>query len=174
MTTTTDVTTEGATLVRIALPIPLDIVGQIMKLVGTLYPNSTVKTQGGDHMVLCIPDSDRYLDDDDDTLDSASPATRGSRQAEAILEQIKDGVFSISEAEFVGRLFAGIFGKLLDDSEAPNYLQITMAGADGQHYAVIVCRPGQPSPHDLREAAEAKAERYATRLRELGEDPDAL
>jgi hypothetical protein len=77
------------------------------------------------------------------------------------------------------------FRPALDRDDAPNYVQFeaedprTRDGGlptTGERYALIVCRPGGKTPHQLRREAEAEAERLRAaieRVRELCENPSA-
>lgn len=77
------------------------------------------------------------------------------------------------------------FRPALDRDDAPNYVQFeaedprTRDGGlptTGERYALIVCRPGGKTPHQLRRDAEAEVERQRgaiERVRELCENPSA-
>lgn len=54
------------------------------------------------------------------------------------------------------------FHRLLDGHDAPNYLAFDLSPAGSAvKYPVLICRPGRPSPHELRMAAEAERDRLA-------------
>lgn len=101
------------------------------------------------------------------------PDPPGSPDPELFLTQLADGSLGMSTPEWLGKLLVGAFLQVLDGLNAPNYVTFSLIAGDESVYNVILTRPGRPSPHELREAAEARAERLASRLRELGEDPDA-
>ncbi|MFC9966311.1 hypothetical protein ACFVH4_18945 [Nocardia ignorata] len=58
-------------------------------------------------------------------------------------------------------------GRMLDDDQAPNYVEFEVSPANQPGYVVHVRRAEGPSPHTLRRDAEARAEKAEARLAEL-------
>jgi hypothetical protein len=182
----TDTAVGGETLICIALPLPLDITGRVTEAIGTIYPNATIRTDTGDgrHLVVAVPDDDRWAPEDFDDSDAESgetakpsrPPMIDAESVEAILVSLEDGSFGISASHYLGALFAGMARQALADADAPNYVVITIGDPANPTdvYDLIVCRPGRPSPNDLRRQAEERADRYAAALRDAGIDPESL
>jgi hypothetical protein len=55
-------------------------------------------------------------------------------------------------------------GRMLDDDQAPNYVEFEVSPAGHPGYIVHVRRAGGPSPHTLRRSAEARAEQAEATL----------
>lgn len=247
----------GDTLVRITLPLPLDVTGSLLAALSSRYPSSSVLAEQlrdeddepiGDELVIIIPADARLSpatvtredsawpafeqnpdaaasgsvtpsDDDAPTDPSGDQSTAGAASSspdskdrspefgatdtrdkrgwkfsrkknvvpdpiptetkipitatEVLLTKIFDGRLGISMPEWFGAMFVSIAKQILDDQEAPNYIEVSLT--DGkQTYPVFLCRPDRPNPHELREQAEAKVERYEAKLRDLGLDPDKV
>lgn len=64
-------------------------------------------------------------------------------------------------------------GRMLDEDQAPNYVEFEVSPAGQPGYVVHVRRAGGPSPHSLRQAAEARAERAEARVAELEAEAQA-
>ncbi|WP_405490406.1 hypothetical protein [Nocardia sp. NBC_00511] len=58
-------------------------------------------------------------------------------------------------------------GRMLDDGQAPNYVEFEVSPANARGYVVHVRRAEGPSPHTLRCDAEARAEAAEARIAEL-------
>lgn len=58
-------------------------------------------------------------------------------------------------------------GRMLDEDQAPNYVEFEVSPANHAGYVVHVRRAEGRSPHTLRRDAEARAERAETRVAEL-------
>lgn len=91
---------------------------------------------------------------------------------EAFLRSFKDGTFEITPPEWFGPLFVGAFQQTLDAHDAPNYLEMRLQSHvdPGKQYALILCRPGRPSPHELRRQAEAERDILSAALRRACDD----
>lgn len=55
-------------------------------------------------------------------------------------------------------------GRMLDDDQAPNYVEFEVSPAGHPGYVVHVRRAGGPSPHTLRQEAESRAAKLEVRL----------
>jgi hypothetical protein len=191
------------TIVSVDLPLPLDIPASLMQVLGTLYPNTQIVTDGDPRkLTFAIADTDRYAfdeedgdcfgEDSDEAPDEAvagatnrsdtDPSRRtalaqirrvpADPEIEATLTSVRNGAFGIQPPEWFAKLIIGGLLAVLDTTSAENYLEMTLPGPDGVQYAVVACRTADRTPHQLRQAAEARADRYAAKLRELGVDPD--
>jgi len=166
---------DQSTEVRVALPLPLDVTASLMAAVAALYPSATVSGTGS-ALIFNISKHDRCADTTHITasLEQVSP-TRPSLddRVVALLTAVDDGTFEMTVPEYLGTLLSGLATRALNAENAPNYLAIKMRGPAGL-FEIIVCRPGRPSPHELRELAEERAKRYAAALRAAGIDPTNL
>ncbi|WP_331731867.1 hypothetical protein OG298_45310 (plasmid) [Streptomyces sp. NBC_01005] len=83
---------------------------------------------------------------------------------------IKDGVatLELAEATEMVRIFAAGMRGVLDGHGASNYVEMEMTdGATGDAFTVTVQRRSNPTPHQFRQQAEARAEQLATTLQEV-------
>jgi len=84
--------------------------------------------------------------------------------ASLVMEAAKDGIEVGSRAsECMGWAFAHY---LSNHPEAPNYLEVTLEGADHRPIYVTVQRPGGMTPHQMRKAAEGKLAMAEEAIRE--------
>lgn len=153
---------EDHTDVRVRLPLPLDVVGTLMSLVGRAYDGATVTQYGGD-MVFRIPDRarPRRLTDDD-----CAPVPHDT---DAVVERVGPDELALSDENLLA-LFRRFWPLLHADLEANpaavNYLEhgITVETdvpgpkAADPAYVLIVARSKGQTPHQLRVAAEARAD----------------
>lgn len=58
-------------------------------------------------------------------------------------------------------------GKMLDDDQAPNYIEFEVSPAGRLGYVVTVRRSCRPTPHSLRRDAEARADEALAQVAEL-------
>lgn len=75
---------------------------------------------------------------------------------------IRDGVatLELAEATEMVRIFAAGMRGVLDGHGASNYVEMEMVdGANGDAFTVTVRRRERPTPHELRQQAEARADR---------------
>lgn len=176
-------------VIRIALPLPLDVTGSLLHGVAERYPDAEILAdEQPDELVVTIPATNRTIsapasdptpggdpvssETPSDGIET-TPATLGSTEPADWLATVYDDRLSVSLPEWFASTFVGLARQILDAADAPNYLEITLA--DGKRrYPVIVCRPGAPGPHELRQQADERADRYAAKLRSMGLDPDAV
>lgn len=165
------------TLVSIDLPLPLDITGSLLAAVGSMYPNAQIVTDGDPaKLTLAIADADRAgLDGDGMPAQIPRPTPADT---EALLTSLRDGSIGVSPPEWFAKMMLSICAEIVEASSAENYVEMTLhgKGPDGEPrtWAVVVARSHDQTPHQLRIAADQRAERYAERLRELGQDPAAI
>lgn len=172
----------GSTSITIELPLPLDVSGQLLRAIGSIYPHAQIQTNPArtHTLVVEIPDSDRFADIDGD-LDAETtgdpafvPAAPITPDAEMLLTSVRDGSFGMSAPEFLMSVLAGLVSDVLDDPAALNYVEIPALRPDGTCVTVTACRSEAQTPHQLRLAAETRADRCAAALRALGVDPDQV
>ncbi|MGW1433103.1 hypothetical protein ACWD6K_31345 [Streptomyces sp. NPDC002431] len=80
---------------------------------------------------------------------------------------IKDGVATLELAEAIElvRIFAAGMRGVLDGHGATNYVEMEMTdGATGEGFTVTIRRRERPTPHELRQQAEARVEELTAEL----------
>jgi hypothetical protein len=153
------------TKVRIALPLPADVVSTIQTAVGTAYPHTEMLLGTGTEVVLVVKDSDRDARVRAGVDFEVEPKGRGVDEPE-LASVDSTGVTLRSKAGLNAWLVENL-GAVLDEEGAPNYLE-TEFRSGGQGYVVVLARSAEQTPHALREAAEERrrvAEHEASELR---------
>lgn len=154
--------------VRIDLPLPLDVAGTLMKVVGAVYPGTRVATNTAG-MVLTIPLESRIPDGDVDAyLEGFEPEMLDPEIGQTMLTRT-----GISAPEWLANVVGGVAKIAI--GEAPNYIEAPYRAADGiETYVLTVARSKGQTPHQLRLAAEERIERLEAKLKEMGVDPDTV
>jgi hypothetical protein len=143
---------EEEQLVRIALPLPLDVAAGIMSAIGTRWPDSVVKSDaalpGREELVMAL--RGEVTEVDEETLGEIS---------------VKDGTLGVSVPGWISKVFVGMFGELLSSQEAQNFVELRVLDDEtGEPYTVTVIRPKGKTPMDLLSEAQTR----------IGELEDAL
>lgn len=185
----TDAATSLRPDIRLSLDtpggIPLTLAGYLLRALGTAYPNCAVDTTGSGWgspvMTVRIPASDLYLDDDESIDDTQIVALAADIKDDpatvAFTNGFRDGSLSVSPPPWLSELLVTTARNLADaiSEQCENYLQVEIQAADGtgDSFAWIICRPGKPSPHDLRRTAEARVTVLEAQLRAASIEPVA-
>jgi hypothetical protein len=159
---------EEEQLVRIALPLPLDVAAGIMSAIGTRWPDSVVKSDaalpGREELVMAL--RGEVTEVDEETLGEISYAQAATPEAmKAYLTSVKDGTLGVSVPGWISKVFVGMFGELLSSQEAQNFVELRVLDDEtGEPYTVTVIRPKGKTPMDLLSEAQTR----------IGELEDAL
>lgn len=164
--------------------IPLTLAGFLLRALGIAYPNCAVDTSGRGFgspvMSVRIPGSDLYLDGesiDDAQLVALAADIKDDPATVAFTDGFRDGSLSASPPPWLSTLLVTTARNLTEaiSEQCENYLQVSLSAADGtgDSFAWIICRPGKPSPHDLRLAAETRVGELEAQLRAAGIKPVA-
>jgi len=90
---------------------------------------------------------------------------------------IRDGVatLELAEATEMVTIFAAGMRGVLDGHGASNYVEMEMTdGKTGEGFTVTVRRRERPTPHELRQQAETRAERLAAELEKARDRLDVI
>jgi hypothetical protein len=159
--------------IRIATPLPLDVTSKLLKAIGAVYPSTVLVSDSSlSALVLRIDDADRSNPGQEPAPEDVVPM---AANVDGWLTSLRDGSLGFGAPEWLSKMLVGALEQILEDTSAQNYLELTLdAPGAGRQYAVVVCRSLGQTPHSLRQAAADRTDRLAARLRDLGEDPDAL
>ena len=162
------------TPIDIGLPLPLEVAGTLMALVGAAYPDCVIDTTGarGNGLHIVIPAGSRTRK----VSKAEAKKTRALVEGEdgpsgnqfAGFSTSADGKVAatlLSEDEVIHSLAAGALA-ILERHEAENYVEWTLT-ADGRSLAVSACWSESQTPHQLRLAAEVRADAAEARVAEL-------
>lgn len=157
MTTTQSGVEVGPTTLRIALPLPLDVVASVTAALGVLYPDAVIDTTGGsDELVFRFPHDSRCR-----TKTSAakirSAKTYLQEETEAmVLGFAPDGSFRTEAPRYLAATVAAAARAAFEDEPAAeNFLEFKVHDEEtGQCFVVTARRSAGKDPAEL--LAEAR------------------
>lgn len=155
------------TQIEIKLPLPLDVAGTLMKLIGAAYPTSRVRPFGNSHMMMEIDTAERVPEGDlDKFLEGFSLDLMDPEVGESLLTQT-----GFSAPGWLANLAAQMMTAAIGD--APNYIEAGFT-LEAQNLVMSVARSEGQTPHELRLKADARVAQLEAALRERGVDPDTV
>lgn len=163
---------------RISSPggMPLSVAGWLLQAIGSGYPGTMIETgtgAGAGTLSLRIPAED-YLDRRPDQLNVAEiPPVKDDPDMIAFLDGLDGGGLRFGPPAWLTAMLEQALRMILEAVDPPNYVQMQLNAPDGDRFSWIVCRPGRPSPHDLREAAEQRVAALEAQLRAAGIEPES-
>lgn len=145
--------------VEIGLPLPMDVAGTLMEVIGIAYPNSMVRTDGRPgRMTMEILESDRGSKPipkrkvkaarQEASPDDTEVELAGFAEEEGAL------VMKVSTPQEATRRLAEWAVLMLDNPDATNYVEQEATTAEGLRFVVIAARSKAQTPHKLRMKAE--------------------
>jgi hypothetical protein len=158
--------------------LPMAMTGYILSALCAAYPGMQLATTSrfGEVLSLHIPAGD-YLEPatvDESTLANLVP-DKEDPDLVAFTSGLAEGALKIGPPPWLSELLlhaAQALNAAIETAGAPNYLTLDLFTPDGSEtFTWIICRPGHPSPHELRQLAEARAEQLEKQLRDHGIKP---
>lgn len=154
---------------------PLSMAGYLLRAVGAAYPGTKLDTESGDlagpTLSLLIPDADLFEPSDVSAAALEEMAEKDAEEVTVFTQGFKrDGSMGLRPPKWLSDLLLMTAGQMVDamPHSAENYMAITInPTGGGEPFEWIVSRPGKPSPHELRMAAEARADRAEAELADL-------
>ncbi|WUT94725.1 hypothetical protein SUAREZ_77 [Mycobacterium phage Suarez] len=158
--------------VRIRLPLEMDVASTLIKIIGKTWPRTIIGTPESDllqdrELVLLIDQQDRHKSAKAakkyrELRENASPWTGW------LTKLSPDGV-GIAPEEWLTKTWAHIARQMFEQNPAAaNYTESTVFDAEtGQRYVFWCARSEGQTPHELRMAAEKRAEELETENAEL-------
>lgn len=150
--------------IRVALPLPLDMVGQLMSAVGAAWPDTTIDTTVDNALVFKIPDSNRFTDSTPVAVEIPPVTLTPIEDKENVgtFHGWNENGLLMSQPDFTGTLL-NICQAMFEATPAENYLEMTvrepydtMMGTQDE-WTVILVKPNGKTPHQLRLEAEERA-----------------
>ncbi|WP_124712944.1 hypothetical protein [Mycolicibacterium nivoides] len=153
--------------IRIELPLPIDITGTLINVIGLTWPHAVIKDDGNDkgwrsdnRLVLSIPPEDRHK--------SAKKAEKYAKvkahlkaETDAMISELDPNAFSLGLPAWLADQFVAI-AKVWHAQypEGTNYLESTLREKDtNQEWVFYVAKAKDRTPHALRQVAENKLEK---------------
>jgi hypothetical protein len=165
---------EDPVVVKIELPLPMDIAGTLIDIIGKTWPHTMI-----------TDDEHRYPSERRLALQIDERDRHKSAKAKAKYQKIKqyadgwvndlcelgpNGV-SVSPHEILMKLWADLARKTFDMfPDAPNYIESTVFDPETRaRYVIYAAKSDRQTPHELRKKAEAEVERLKAQVAELEE-----
>lgn len=149
-------TTTKPLSLTLSSPAPMHLIGTILNLISQTYPEAQMTTaRPGEALRLEIPE-------DAQPQGAAEPKDH-------ILEAMRvdtAGIKIATPQELVAQLTTAVDAALEAEPLAVNYLEQGVV-IQGRGYAISLCRSGEQTPHELRMAAERRADEAEARLRDM-------
>ena len=158
--------TEKMTRIQIALPLPMDVAGTVMRVIGMAYPEALM--EGRDrHMTFLIPEGARPRKG---SKAKAKPEQRDDVDSE-LLELGPEGI-SITTPEVLAAAALDIMRTSFEQfPDAKNYLeQRCYDRQTHKGYVMTFQRAEGKTPHEMRQQAEAKLARVEAAIKLLYPD----
>lgn len=149
--------------IRIDLPLPMDVAGTMMRLVGTAYPDALMEGRGGS-MTFIIPDGARPR-----KVSKAKAKPDQVMEVETDLLEIGPEGISISTPEHLAAACLHVMESAFEQfPDAKNYLEQRCYNRETHKgYVMTFQRMDGKSAHELREEAERKLAAAEARIAEL-------
>jgi len=149
---TTSLTLQGS--------IPLDIAATLMRLIGTVYPHTSVRSDLGG-LTFEIDDTDRV--DDPSVLERAAAAreTADEFSLDTYLREASSAGITFTVPEALANIMVPMVESMMGEfPESTNYLETIVTSKVGprRRWVIITARAENRTPHALRLAAEKRAE----------------
>lgn len=144
---------DGHVVVEMALPLPLDIVGTFLQVVGKIYPDTRMDMNGGQWVRMIIPDAARPREVTEEDLEELR---QGATAAEAWMLGLDDGTMRMKPREEIQmELSVLAHGVMEQFPEAKNSLEWTLVNKDDNSAPLMVLtlsRSPRQTPHQKRMA----------------------
>lgn len=169
-----------STEIRIALPLPIDITGTLINIVGKTWPGAVVKDDGTDwknhrQLVLEIPDSDRHR-----TAKKAKKYAQVKQhltaEADALITELGPNGAGFGIPEYLADILVGMARIwFTQEPDAKNYIESTIRDPETrQRYVFYVAKSEGQTPHKLRAKAEAELETVTAERDQYKRELDAV
>jgi len=162
-------TSTDRTPIRIGLPLPMDLVMSLTNAIGTMYPDATMGGDGpgyGSELVLNVSHDDRRPKATKKALRDAK-VTSADPEDELEMAGFKNGTLTVNTPREAAERLATWAHTLLAGQDAANYVEQVATDGEGRRLVLIAAWSEEQTPHELRLAAERRAEEAETRLAAL-------
>lgn len=156
-----------ATTITVGLPLPMDVAGTVMKLIGTAYPNASI-SNGAGGMNFSIPYGDRPKELPEDF----SPETQLENSAEVLsFGPDENGALTLgisTPSDLAEICFEVMRTSFEGNPDALNYLETKCYDRNNHDFYIMTFQRGKgKTPHEMRQLAETKLEEANAKIDEL-------
>lgn len=161
--------TDNNVDIRIELPLPIDITGTLINVIGLTWPNAVIKDGKGDwrcdnRLVLSVPPEDRHKNAKK-AKKYAEVKAHLKAETDAQIAELGPDSIDMGLPEYLANLYIAMARTWMDTyPEATNYLESKLYDKERNHHWVFTVAKGSDrTPHSLRKKAEERtAELEAT------------
>lgn len=140
---------SNPTRVTVNLPLPADMAGTIMKLIGTAYPTARLET--GFHTMV-------FLIDQDARPVEVAEFSPDHVEGDVQITGLDKSTFSFSSESLAAAMLEVVEGTLDGTPGAVNYIEQKLySRATGKQYVMTFQREDGKTPHELRQTADDDA-----------------
>lgn len=149
--------------------IPMDVFTTLGRLVGYAYPDATIGNgEDGRGYTLCLPAGTRAKRVTKKAAQAAVEPHDPDEPQVDVVGVTEEGTLRATVPQQLVAVLAPIALAMLEETDAPNYVEQTVHHPDThERVVIIVQKPNGKTPHELRTEADAKAEEARAALRDL-------
>lgn len=168
---------EKNTVVKIALPLPMDVVGNILGAFGAIYPGSTISNE---YSGLAINLHERDRPANPAAIETLEPAERVHDDEDDVLLSglDEDGTIEFLPPDRIAEAITKWGRTVLDQNDAPNFVEMLMRDHQtGEEFLTSVARSKGQTPHAILNDAKGRIDDARTLLTEFIKDyetPDTV
>lgn len=166
--------------IRVETPLPMEVAGTLMQLIGTAWPDAMVRTDAGRALTMVV-DHTRRPKKVTKKATKAIVAGQAAEQDEAVAAGVgdsdflgfNDGWVTLAPPEELSLHLGAVCARMLESAEgAVNYLEWEVReparddGTPGARYVLSAARSKGQTPHALRTRAETELADLRARLRQ--------
>lgn len=170
-----DLDTSEWTSIRIAAPLPLNVAGALMQMIGTAWPEAVIQQSERNVLHMLVPPA-RAADVDQEFLERLGKTTEDVT-AEAEFLGFRDGWLALAPPEELQIHLGGVAHSIFTSHQpdAINHVEWEVKTGnepDDAHYVLSISTRKERTPLAMRKQAEAEVERLKSLLESHGIDPE--
>lgn len=164
--------TEGSTTIKIDLPLPMDIAGTLMQVIGLTWPNTVIKQDEARFpseraLVMEVSDEDRHK--------SAKARKKYEKHKQHLskwdsdITELTPNAVGVSPHEYLAKQWCAMARQTMEMfPDAHNYLESVVQDRDTRNrWVFYVARSEGQTPHALRKVAEKRVEELEAEVAQL-------
>ncbi|SHY53698.1 hypothetical protein [Mycobacteroides abscessus] len=166
--------------IRIELPLPIDITGTLINIIGKTWPGTMIKDDGTDwrserRLVLEIPDEQRHKSPKK-AKKYAEVKQHLRAEVDALITELGPNGAGFGIPEYLADILVGM-AKIwfTQEPDAKNYIETTVRDPETRHrYVFYVARSEKQTPHALRTQAETELDTVKAERDQYKRELDAV
>lgn len=167
-----------STQIKIELPLPIDITGTLINIVGLTWPGTVIKDDGTDwknhrRLVLEVPDKDRHKKPKD-AKKYAKVKSHLDGYADVDVTELGPNGAGFGMPEYLAAQYIAFAREAFKQApEAKNYLETVLRDPETHNrFVFYVAKSEGQTPHALRQQAETERDKIAAELEAVKSERD--